>query len=156
MVPRIPRFSLLAVLALVAFSQPSLAQDAEGALAGLNALYAGHVRFSFSGPDRLQVEFRDAKGLSRVDLMALDDLDPERIAYSLEEDAVVLACREPGGRCIESECFTQNTVRLTARTTLPRALDDNGAAQAMDALRLIIGAGLEHLAETRSTFGRKN
>lgn len=156
MVPCIPRFSLLAALALVAFSQPLLAQDAEGTLAGLNALYAGHLRFALSGPDRLQVEFRDAKGLSRVDLIALDDLDPERIAYSLEEDAVILACREPGARCIQTEWFTQNTVRRTARTTLPRALGDNGAAQAMEALRLFIAARQVHLAETRTEFDRKN
>ncbi|MBK8227415.1 MAG: hypothetical protein IPK70_09610 [Flavobacteriales bacterium] len=125
-------------------------------IAKLNELFGGSVVLKLDKRLQLVIDLYDANSRIRQDVAPLASIDPERLHYSMEEDAVILECREGHDRCFTKELFKLNSVRLTGRCNLPRPPLDDGAAATLDALRALLAAHSATALETPMRGERKN
>lgn len=135
---------------------PSIASAQADGLGALNELFGGSAVFKLDKRQQLVIDIHDANGRFRQDVVPVLSIDPERIHFSVEEDAVILGCRAGHDRCFSKELFKLNTVRLTGRCNLPRPPHDSGGLATMDAIREWLATQAATAAETPSHGERKN
>jgi len=145
----IPAIAALAII-------PNTAHGQTDGLAVLNELFGGSVVLKLDKRQQLVIDVYDASARFRQDVAPLGSIDPERLHYSVEEDAVILECREGHDRCFSKELFKLNSVRLTGRCNLPRPPQDDGAAATLDALRALLAEHAATALETPKRGERKN
>ncbi|MCB9170168.1 MAG: hypothetical protein H6594_07450 [Flavobacteriales bacterium] len=139
------------------FANSGFGQDRTKDLAVLNDLYAGSVKFRIDRDDRLIADLFDDSGHFREDAVYIEFLDPDLFAFSPEENAVVLKCRDDQGQCIEKEVFKLNVIRRTGRSALPAPADDASGRKAIALLQqLVRGVQLARTSETDETRARPN
>lgn len=146
-------------LSLCLISSAAHAQLLEPELAVLNDLFAGSAQFKLDRRQQLVIDLFDQNGRFRQDIVTLEHLDPAKMHYSSEEDAVIIGCTEAEGQCFSKEIFKLNTIRRTGRCNLPRPAEDAGGEAVMAAFRSLIEAAKAQLAansETRERPARKN
>ncbi|MEO8590535.1 MAG: hypothetical protein ABI432_14255 [Flavobacteriales bacterium] len=148
---------LASVLLLTA---PTLwSQTVDERIAAVNAVFGGAVHMKMDKQQRLVIDFFDGSNRFRQDLVLLVQLDTLAVAFSPEEDAVVIGCLAAHGQCIDKEIFKLNAIRRTGRSNLPRPPQDPGGEQAMAALKDLITTAQEQLAtvpnETRERTVRR-
>lgn len=134
------------------------AQIATNELAAVNDRFAGNVQVKIDRRDNFIFDFFDANGRFRQDVVPVEQLDADNLHYSVEEDAVILACKGEFPQCISKEIFKLNTIRATGRSNLARPTSDEGGAASMEALRVLILAAqaqLVALGETREAAPRR-
>ena len=124
------------LLTAAAFALPLLfhAQTVQKALQDANDAFAGTVVLRLDKHDRLVMDFFDKDVRFRQDVVTAAQLDPERITYSPEEDAVVLNCGAGAERCITKEVFKLGLLRHSSRSTLPCPADDPNGTRTIAAL----------------------
>ena len=54
---------------------------------------------------QIVVEFYEDGELVRVDLIFPETIDPDKVHYSEEENAVLVSCYDAAGKCVEREIF---------------------------------------------------
>jgi len=135
---------------------PSIASAQADGLEVLNEIFGGSAVFKLDKRQQLVIDLYDASGRFRQDVVPVMNIDPERIHFSVEEDAVILGCRAGQDRCFSKELFKLNTVRLTGRCNLPRPPHDDGGLATMDAFRAWLATQAATAAETPSCGKRKN
>ena len=74
-------------------------------LVPLNAGFAGTVVFKLDKNDRLVMDHFDQGGRIRQDIVRIEDLDPQAVTFSAEEQAVALKCLPEKAQCISKEIF---------------------------------------------------
>lgn len=151
------RTSLIALLMVMAVTR-SAAQTIDEHLAAVNTAFAGSVRLQLDRQDRMVIDYYEGSNRFRQDVVPVIHLD-STITYSPEEDAIVIACLQARGQCIDKEIFKLNTIRPTGRSNLPRPADDPEGARTIGALRDLITAAHAELAqvpeETRERVVRR-
>jgi len=154
----LPMRNTIILLAIIAISTSATAQELQTELNAVNELFGGSAVMKLDKHHRLVVDFHDASGRYRQDIVPVMHLDPDNISYSTEEDAVVLGCRTDKAQCIDKEIFKLNTVRHTGRSNLPRPLGDAGGERTMLALRDLLRSAQDQVAsaagETRERPSR--
>ncbi len=129
-------------------------------LVPLNAGFAGTVVFKLDKNDRLVMDHFDQGGRIRQDIVRIEDLDPQAVTFSAEEQAVALKCLPEKAQCISKEIFKLDVLRLTSRVTMPVAPDDPDGTHSIQLLHALIsttnGAGAQADAETPTRTTRKN
>ncbi|MBK9148458.1 MAG: hypothetical protein IPM12_11675 [Flavobacteriales bacterium] len=150
----VQRLLLTCILCSVLLHHRAHAQPA--GLDSLNALFGGSVILKCDKHLQLVIDLYDASGRFRQDAVPLASIDPDRIHFSAEEDAVILECRGGHERCFSKELFKLNTVRLTGRCNLPRPLQDPGGAATIEAFRALLADHLAGATETPLHGARKN
>lgn len=141
---------LFAILSLLT-AAPLCAQIATTELAAVNERFAGTVQVKIDRRDQFVFDFFDANDRFRQDVVPVEQLDAQNLHYSMEEDAVIVACKGEFPQCISKEIFKLNTIRATGRSNLPRPKTDEGAAASMEALRVMILAAQQQLAALGET-----
>ncbi|MBK9176666.1 MAG: hypothetical protein IPM46_10105 [Flavobacteriales bacterium] len=92
-----PFLRLLYASALVAVVTTTAAQSPEAQLASLDSLFGGTVRFKFDKRHQLLIDYYDASGRFRQDIVPLEQMDADLVSFSLEEDAVIIRCKAEHG-----------------------------------------------------------
>ncbi|MBP7408143.1 MAG: hypothetical protein KA941_05215 [Flavobacteriales bacterium] len=149
---------ILLVLLYSTVSAQLCAQIATNELAAVNDRFAGAVQVKIDRRDNFIFDFFDANGRFRQDVVPVEQLDAHNLHYSVEEDAVILACKGEFPQCISKEIFKLNTIRATGRSNLSRPASDDGGAASMEALRVLVVAAQEQLValgETREAPPRR-
>lgn len=148
----------LLVFSIVLLSQNSKGQTHD--LAPLNTAFAGAVTFKIDKQDRLVMDFLDEGSRFRQDIVRLQELDPDAVAYSAEEDGIALKCLADHAQCLSKEIFKLDVVRVTSRVTIARPADDVDGQRSIVLLReLIVSARTKNDqadAETPHAPQRKN
>ncbi|MEO8068465.1 MAG: hypothetical protein ABI599_12290 [Flavobacteriales bacterium] len=124
------------------------AQNVDSHLAEVNALFNGHVKFRIDRDDRFVADIYGEQGLVRQDVAYVEFLDADAVAYSDEEQAVVIKCNGAEAQCIDKEIFKLNAIRHTGRSVLQIAPGSKDAAIA--ALSALIRACQVALAAERA------
>lgn len=128
-------------------------------LAGLNKAFGEGVKLRLDKEDRLVADHRDGSGLFRQDMAYLTRLDTNSIAYSEEEQAIVVKCSGAFPQCIEKEIFKMNTISHTNRMNLPLQADEATRLAVVQGLRGWMAAEQRRIAsapgETRTPAKRK-
>ncbi|MBK6342112.1 MAG: hypothetical protein IPF41_05860 [Flavobacteriales bacterium] len=145
----LPAIAALAIIPNTGFGQ---SDD----IAKLNELFGGSVVVKLDKRLQLVIDVYDANSRFRQDIVPIASIDRNRLHYSVEEDAVILECREGYDRCFSKELFKLNSVRSTGRCNLPRPPQDDGAAATLDALRALLAAHAATALETPMRGERKN
>lgn len=149
---------LLIVLLVLTASRGSMAQTIDERLAAVNTVFAGSVQMQIDRQDRLVIDYFEGSNRFRQDVVPVIHLD-SAIAFSREEDAVVVPCLAAHGQCIDKEIIKLNTIRPTGRSNLPRPPNDPEGARAIAALKALITAAHAELAqmpnETRERVPRR-
>lgn len=151
-----PFLRFLYVSVLVAIATTTTAQSPEAGLASLDSLFGGTVRFKFDKRHQLLIDHYDANGRFRQDIVPLEQMDPDLVSFSLEEDAVIIRCRTEHGPCMSKELFKLNTIRRTGRCNLPRPMHDQAGEAAIAALRRLLLSATGLLTETHPASKRMN
>ncbi len=146
------RAPITALFLLVSSLVP--AQVAQEELNAANSLFDGTVVVKIDRQDRFVFDLFDATGRFRQDVVPVEQLDPESIHYSSEEDAVILGCKTEYAQCISKEIFKLNTIRFTGRSNLPRPTNDGGALATMAALKAMMLAAQQQLLAAGETKAR--
>lgn len=107
-------------------------------LGPLNKAFVGSVIFKMDKQARLVLDHYDQGNRFRQDVLRLDDLAPDAILYSAEEDAIALKCLPDKAQCISKEIFKLDVVRLTSRVTIPRPPQDVEGSISIQLLRDLV------------------
>lgn len=110
-------------LCMALLSLATYAQSADPS--ALNDTYAGRLQFKVDKHQRLVIEHFEDGSRYRQDIVPINDLDVEQIAFSPEEKAVSLRCRTDKPQCISKEIFKLDVVRVTSRVTVPTVATDH-------------------------------
>lgn len=151
-----PFLRLLYASALVAVVTTTAAQSPEAQLASLDSLFGGTVRFKFDKRHQLLIDYYDASGRFRQDIVPLEQMDADLVSFSLEEDAVIIRCKAEHGPCMSKELFKLNTIRRTGRSNLPRPIHDPAGTAAIAALQKLLHSSTGLLTETHPASKRMN
>lgn len=148
----------LLLLTLCTLPFQLLAQADE--LAAVNSTFSGSVVFKIDKKQQLVMDFFDAGGRFRQDIATVEELDPDAISFSPEENAVVLKCRADKEKCMTKEIFKLDVVRLSSRSTLPRPGSDVAGEAAIAQLKALLLASENALmafpGETTTRRSRKS
>ncbi|MBX2972958.1 MAG: hypothetical protein KF797_07640 [Flavobacteriales bacterium] len=104
----------------------------------LNDAFAGMVTFKMDKQARLVLDHYDQGNRFRQDVLRLEDLAPDAILFSAEEDGIVLKCLPDKAQCISKEIFKLDVVRLTSRVTIPRPPQDVEGSTSIQLLRDLV------------------
>lgn len=134
----------------------AFAQDPD--LSALNKAFNGQVTFKMDKHDRLVMDHFDQNNRFRQDIVRIQDLDPNSVAFSAEENGIALKCLSDKAQCISKEIFKLNVVRATSRVTLPRPDQDVQGEQVVGLFRDLVEVRLadEPKPETPTRSPRKN
>ncbi len=126
----------------------------------LNSVFNGAVKFKLNGKGQLIADHFDATGRFRQDVMLVEHLDPASVAWSAEENAIVVKCGASDPQCIDKEIFKLGSIKHTGRSNMAFDGDEHQRQQAVEALRNVLLQEQQNLAELdRATHGstsRKN
>ena len=135
----------LSFLLICLISSVRLCAQGDG-LAELNQAFGGRVSFDIDHEDRLIVDHHDASGHYRQDVAYVEFLDPQSIAWSEEEKAILVRCLPGQEQCIDKEIFKMKTIRPTGRMNLSYEGDPMARQMTMNALSAWITQEQERIA----------
>lgn len=140
------------IVGLTCFSGAASAQGPD--LGALNADFAGKVVFKVDRQHRLVMDHVEDGIRFRQDIAPLQQLDPEGLNYSAEEDGIALKCKSAHPQCITKEIFKLDVVRLTSRVTMPNPVDDPNGERTITHFKELLAT--VDVAVTRDGHERKN
>jgi hypothetical protein len=130
------------------------------ALDDLNSAFHGTVTFKLNGKGQLIADHFDASGRFRQDVMLVEHLDTASVAWSAEENAIVVKCGGSDPQCIDKEIFKLGSIKHTGRSNMAFGGDERQREEAMKALRNVLVQEQQNLAAldraTRGGTSRKN
>ncbi len=134
------------LLGLWLFAGTGVAAQCSDQLALLNTAFKGLSSFKVDKHGNLVIDHFDAGIRTRQDVAPLADLDPATMAYTPNEDALVLRCRTDRGHCFSKEVFKLNLTARAGSMALARPTGPVHGERVLSVLQELVFEAQGHLA----------
>jgi len=142
---------LCALVALATVQGQSLPEH----VAAVNDAFGGNLVARIDGRQRLVLDLYDEGVRQRQDVAPVAALDPASVTFSPSGSTILVGCREGYRHCLARESFKWNTTHRANNSILPSPPGDPSGERAIAALKALLVAAGERLAEMpRETGGR--